>query len=561
MRLPNLQQFGGVREILTPNFFLSALIFFSVFKRSFKKQEFAHKEGQRRVMANHKSRLLDYIILLLCPLLISAQFWSVSFGGCTFYPDPSGALLRVGECPTENYYGNGLDLSSKGITSLPSDIFRGMAAVTIIRLNNNKIQVLPAGIFRDARSLTAVYLNDNSLILLAADVFQGLNSLESLDLCKNNISTLPEIIFKDPGFTLSSLKLYSNNITSLPEGIFQGFVTITNLDLHDNRLRTLPEGIFRGLRRLSSLSLYDNQITALPVGVFQGLPSLRSLEICGPLAGGTSPVLSADGKTVIYKGYGYKTLDETSPNSGPYSYNNRGCQTSYIALPSGWSVADENEDSKRVIGAFSWGTYCLAVANGNSYATSFGISHVWGRQANCGSGVMFTSGVSYVISDCNYPRRILISRTLRANCTIPCIPLTSEQVAGMGDSYNGPSTLCVICPKNSQAPQNSTTSNDCVCSTGYSGPGGAAGVCLACASGKYKGFTGTAACKDCDVGMYSGVESASACSLCPLGHYSNLEGAATCRLCATPTFTSVLGSTCAPPPHPYERALARSLSI
>lgn len=131
----------------------------------------------------------------------------------------------------------------------------------------------------------------------------------------------------------------------------------------------------------------------------------------------------------------------------------------------------------------------------------------------------------------------------------------------MGDSYNGPEKLCVICPKNSQAPQNSTTSNDCVCNTGYSGPGGAAGVCLACASGKYKSFTGTAACKDCDVGMYSGAESASACSLCPLGHYSNLEGAATCRPCATPTFTSVLGSTCAPPPiHTSARSRAHYLS-
>ncbi len=308
-------------------------------------------------------------------------------------------------------------------------------------------------------------------------------------------------------------------------------MTITNLDLHDNRLRTLPAGISRGLRRLSSLSLYDNHIYALPVGVFQGLPSLRSLEICGPLAGGTSPVVSADGKTVIHKGYVYKTLDETSPNASPYNYNNDGCQSSYAALPSGWSLAEESDDSKRVIGAFIWGTYCLAVANGNSYATSFGINSVWGWQANCGSGVIFTSGVSYVISECSYyAKRILISRTLRAYCTIPCIPSTSEQVAGMGDSYNGPAKLCVICPTNSQAPQNSTTSNDFVCNTGYSGSGGAAGVCLACASGKYKSFTGTAACKDCDLGMYSAAESASACSPCPLGHYSNLSGAATCRL-------------------------------
>jgi hypothetical protein len=48
----------------------------------------------------------------------------VAFGNCTFSGDYAGApLVRAGSCPTQ---GGVLDLSGKGITSVPADAFAGM---------------------------------------------------------------------------------------------------------------------------------------------------------------------------------------------------------------------------------------------------------------------------------------------------------------------------------------------------------------------------------------------------------------------------------------------------
>ena len=50
--------------------------------------------------------------------------WTASFGGCNFSGDYNGApLVRTGSCPTQ---GGGLDLSGKGITSVPPDAFQNV---------------------------------------------------------------------------------------------------------------------------------------------------------------------------------------------------------------------------------------------------------------------------------------------------------------------------------------------------------------------------------------------------------------------------------------------------
>ena len=54
--------------------------------------------------------------------------WTVAFGGCNFSGDYAGAtLVRTGSCPTQ---GGDLDLSSKGISSVPPDAFQNMTQMT-----------------------------------------------------------------------------------------------------------------------------------------------------------------------------------------------------------------------------------------------------------------------------------------------------------------------------------------------------------------------------------------------------------------------------------------------
>jgi hypothetical protein len=51
--------------------------------------------------------------------------WTLAYGGCSFSGDYAGApLVRSGSCPTQ---GGTLELSSKGITSVPAGAFAGMA--------------------------------------------------------------------------------------------------------------------------------------------------------------------------------------------------------------------------------------------------------------------------------------------------------------------------------------------------------------------------------------------------------------------------------------------------
>jgi hypothetical protein len=54
--------------------------------------------------------------------------WTVAFGNCTFIGDYAGApLVRSGSCPTQ---GGTLDLSRKGIKSVPPQAFAGMEKMT-----------------------------------------------------------------------------------------------------------------------------------------------------------------------------------------------------------------------------------------------------------------------------------------------------------------------------------------------------------------------------------------------------------------------------------------------
>ena len=69
--------------------------------------------------------LLALLALLAVSRSASALPWTVGFGGCSFSGDYNGAPLeRSGSCPDQD---DTLDLTSKGITSVPADAFAGMA--------------------------------------------------------------------------------------------------------------------------------------------------------------------------------------------------------------------------------------------------------------------------------------------------------------------------------------------------------------------------------------------------------------------------------------------------
>lgn len=81
----------------------------------------------------------------------------------------------------------------------------------------------------------------------------------------------------------------------------------------------------------------------------------------------------ADVKAVskCYGGYHYKVLDATCRDE-----KDRGTQSDYKGLPSGWSLApDEQGIRQHVIGKHTWGTDVVVVDGGRGYATPLYTSH------------------------------------------------------------------------------------------------------------------------------------------------------------------------------------------
>jgi len=140
---------------------------------------------------------------------------------------------------------------------------------------------------------------------------------------------------------------------------------------------------------------YDNIIdyTNCPVNW-----ELNNAKQCVPKSGVPTPQLIdsvKDQKTVLfYNGTLYRSLSENwEYNSSSYI-----CQTEYMQLPNGWSIAPNNDDSKYVISNYRWSTAVMVLSDGSSYYTN-----IWGdRQIRLYSnGMLLNSYNTYRPNVCN----------------------------------------------------------------------------------------------------------------------------------------------------------------
>ena len=114
-------------------------------------------------------------------------------------------------------------------------------------------------------------------------------------------------------------------------------------------------------------------------------------------------------------------------------------------------------------------------------------------------------------------------------------------------------TTCIGCLAGKISPAASTSSAACVfpaCNAGYTGPDG---MCSACAAGKYKTATGSAACTDCASDTYSATSAATVattCLACPAGQNSPVASTSSAACIFLPCNAGYTGpdgicSTCA----------------
>ncbi len=189
-----------------------------------------------------------------------------------------------------------LDLSGKGLTSIPSTIGQLTDLRTLDLRNNrlkrlsevigqltnlqelylyeNQLTSLPESIGR-LQSLTILGLSDNQLINLPIEI-ERLQGLKILFLSGNNLTKFPPSLGKL--VNLVRLSLSENSLTEIPPAIGQ-LVNLQRLDIVSNKLMSFPESIGQ-LTSLRFLYLANNQLTSLPRSIEQ-LTNLQELDVLG----------------------------------------------------------------------------------------------------------------------------------------------------------------------------------------------------------------------------------------------------------------------------------------
>jgi small GTP-binding protein len=168
-----------------------------------------------------------------------------------------------------------LDLSSKGLTSLPLEIVK-LKNLTQLDISGNQLTSLPSEI-KELKNLTEFYISNNQLTSLPPEI-KELKKLTTLYMSNNQLTSLPPEIGKLK--KLTTLYIFSNQLTSLPPEIGK-LKKLTTLDISSNQLTSLPLEITE-LKNLTKLTFAFNKLTSLPPEISK-LKNLTTFYLTGNL--------------------------------------------------------------------------------------------------------------------------------------------------------------------------------------------------------------------------------------------------------------------------------------
>jgi hypothetical protein len=92
-----------------------------------------------------------------------------------------------------------LTIGGTAITMVNKNAFKGMTALTFLRITGTAIKTLPESVFAPIKgTLTELYVNKNAkLAAIPVKTFQGLSKLTQLDLSENAMKSFTSSMFKD----------------------------------------------------------------------------------------------------------------------------------------------------------------------------------------------------------------------------------------------------------------------------------------------------------------------------------------------------------------------------
>ena len=164
-----------------------------------------------------------------------------------------------------------LNLRKKGLTSLPSELFR-MSELVVLDISGNQLTSLSSQISR-LKGLQRLNISENHFTSLPQELF-GLKHLQALGLGAMGLTDLPPEICQLK--KLTHLYLHLNKLEVLPPEIGK-LGNLQELNLWNNQLVVLPREI-KGLKKLHYLCLNNNNLSGLPPEIGE-LTNLEKLSL------------------------------------------------------------------------------------------------------------------------------------------------------------------------------------------------------------------------------------------------------------------------------------------
>ena len=192
------------------------------------------------------------------------------------------------------------------------------------------------------------------------------------------------------------------NVTGMAGG------TLVLQDNGGDDLNVIANGPFKFSKKIFSGATYNVTVKTNPAGLFctvaSNTGSVASTDITTVTA--TCSAYQPLVNQIFYGGFYYATLDDVPPGAPLGSFAND-CQTAFVAMPAGWSLAPEDPAVvQNVIKPNIFSTHCILFGDGVSYGVS---TYNNGNPCGCtGTQCMSQAGNSWAVTSCN--RRILIRR-------------------------------------------------------------------------------------------------------------------------------------------------------
>ncbi|XP_076763991.1 artichoke [Xylocopa sonorina] len=162
----------------------------------------------------------------------------------------------------------------RACTDLPS--------LSVIRLDENRINRLGEAAFTDLPVLSRLYLSRNHITEVFAGAFQRMPTLKTVDLNHNLIHRIhPEFFPHRPGNALEEMWLIDNDLSHVSElrSLMEALPRLKFLDVSHNQIEEIPFGSLRGHPTLERLHLDHNRVAFLQRETFTAMPALRELRL------------------------------------------------------------------------------------------------------------------------------------------------------------------------------------------------------------------------------------------------------------------------------------------